>query len=251
MDAQERINYRPFARLGPDEMPYGFYSEIRVAAQVIREGSRMTPETALDGDVLKGWEVSRIIKQSVGSEAPRINETGDPRVEILFFETQEEAMAAAEDMFKNPATLDDITARKNKLSELPQDQTRHQFFDVWMDQIKAQQEIAAVQQKSMHSVPDGENPSEHWMNLVNYRDTVATINNDYQESLHRSKVGNLLMTTVGPALAYAGVTAAGLTVDAPTALAGVAIVGAIAAKSYFDERKKSVLNRDHQLEKAS
>jgi hypothetical protein len=102
MNTVERPNYRPFAAHGADKLPEGFSSEVRVAALVVREGARMTPETPMEGDDFKGWQVNRIFKQDHALFRDGGNRV---MVETLNFATQEEAIAAAKKMEKEPADL--------------------------------------------------------------------------------------------------------------------------------------------------
>jgi hypothetical protein len=102
LDTVERPNYRPFAAHGADKLPEGFSSEVRVAALVVREGARMTPETPMEGDDFKGWQVNRIFKQDHALFRDGGNRV---MVETLNFATQEEAIAAAKKMEKEPADL--------------------------------------------------------------------------------------------------------------------------------------------------
>ncbi|WP_241781472.1 LPD7 domain-containing protein [Acidithiobacillus thiooxidans] len=102
LDTVERPNYRPFAAHGADKLPEGFSSEVRVAALVVREGARMTPEMPMEGDDFKGWQVNRIFKQDHALFRDGGNRV---MVETLNFATQEEAIAAAKKMEKEPADL--------------------------------------------------------------------------------------------------------------------------------------------------
>ncbi|OCX86934.1 LPD7 domain-containing protein [Acidithiobacillus thiooxidans] len=131
----ERLNYRPFATHGADKLPEGFSSEVRVAALVVREGARMTPEMPLEGDDFKGWQANRIFKQDHALFRDGGNRV---MVETLNFATQEEAIAAAKKMEKEPADLKTLYEARARSGAIEPD--RFDFMTGVIDEKQQEQE---------------------------------------------------------------------------------------------------------------
>ncbi|MDA8175739.1 MULTISPECIES: LPD7 domain-containing protein [Acidithiobacillus] len=135
LDTVERPNYRPFAAHGADKLPEGFSSEVRVAALVVREGARMTPEMPMEGDDFKGWQVNRIFKQDHALFRDGGNRV---MVETLNFATQEEAIAAAKKMEKEPADLKTLYEARARSGAIEPD--RFDFMTGVIDEKQQEQE---------------------------------------------------------------------------------------------------------------
>ncbi|MBU2840285.1 hypothetical protein HF670_12090 [Acidithiobacillus thiooxidans] len=135
LDTVERPNYRPFAAHGADKLPEGFSSEVRVAALVVREGDRMTPEMPMEGDDFKGWQVNRIFKQDHALFRDGGNRV---MVETLNFATQEEAIAAAKKMEKEPADLKTLYEARARSGAIEPD--RFDFMTGVIDEKQQEQE---------------------------------------------------------------------------------------------------------------
>ncbi|MBU2844120.1 LPD7 domain-containing protein [Acidithiobacillus thiooxidans] len=149
LDAVERPNYRPFAAHGADKVPEGFSSEVRVAALVVREGTRMTPEMPMEGDDFKSWQVNRTFKNDHALFA-----NGDNRmtVETLNFATQEEAIAAAKKMEKEPANLETLREARARYGVHAPD--RFDFLTGLIDEKQQEQEQSKTLQAEKTLRPD-------------------------------------------------------------------------------------------------